>query len=73
MFYYLKKINYDGYIAVDIFPFRESTLGCTSETVLNLKKFEELVDMAGLDRIEALIASGDPTQYTKFLRENIYR
>ena len=41
MCYYLKKIDYQGYLAADLFPYREDTLGCTKETVLNLKKYEE--------------------------------
>lgn len=73
MFYYLKKFEYDGYLAVDIFPYRDNTLGCTSETVLNLKKFESLVDIIGMDKLEAVIASGDATKMTKLIRESIYK
>jgi len=73
MFYWLKKYNYDGFLAADIFPYRESTLKCTAETILNLRKFEALVDMIGLEKLEAVISKGDPTEVTKFLRENIYK
>ncbi len=73
MFYFLKKYEYDGNIAVDIFPYRENTLGCTKETVLNLKKFEALVDMIGMDRLGELIAEGDPVKTSEFMRETIYR
>ena len=73
MMYYLKKYQYDGYLAVDIFPYRDNTLGCTSETVLNLKKFESLVDVIGMDKLEAVIASGDATKMTKLIRESIYK
>lgn len=73
MFYFLKKINYNGFIAVDIFPFRENTLGCTKETVLNLKKFESIVDEIGMDKIEYVINEGDPVKYSEFLRQNLYK
>lgn len=73
MFYWLKKYNYDGFLAADIFPYRESTLGCTKETILDLKKFEQLVDMIGMKPIEEMIATGDPTHMTKFIREHIYK
>ena len=73
MFYFLKKYGYDGYIAVDIFPYRENTLGCTKETVLNLKKFEALVDMIGMEKLGAIIEEGDPVKTSEFMRETIYR
>lgn len=73
MFYYLKKYEYDGYLAVDIFPYRDDTLRCTSETILNLKKFEMLTDLIGMDKLGEVIASGDAAKMTKLLRESIYR
>ena len=73
LMYFLKKYEYDGYIAVDIFPYRENTLGCTKETVLNLKKFESLVDMIGMDKLEEIIREADPVKCSEFMRETIYR
>lgn len=73
MFYYLKKMQYDGYLAVDIFPYRDNTLGCTAETVLNLKKFESLVDVIGMDKLAACIEESDATKMTKLIRETIYK
>ena len=73
MFYYLKKYEYDGYMAVDIFPYRDNTLGCTKETVLNLKKFEALVDVIGMDRLGEVIAEGDATKMTRLIRESIFK
>ena len=73
MFYYLKKYEYDGYMAVDIFPYRDDTLGCTKETVLNLKKFESLVDVIGMDNLTEVIASGDAPRMSKLIRESIYK
>ena len=73
LFYFLKKYEYDGYIAVDIFPYRENTLGCTKETVLNLKKFEALVDMIGMKKLGEIIAEADPVKTSEFMRETIYR
>ena len=73
MFYYLKKYEYDGYMAVDIFPYRDDTLRCTKETVLNLKKFESLVDVIGMDNLGEVIASGDAPRMSRLIRENIYK
>ena len=73
MFYYLKKYGYEGCLSVDIFPYRDSTLGCTKETILNLKKFEELVDVIGMDKLEACINEGDATKMSQLIRESIYK
>ena len=58
---------------MDIFPYRENTLGCTKETVLNLKKFEALVDLIGMEKLGGIVAEGDPVKMSEFLRETIYR
>lgn len=73
MVYFLKKMDYKGYLAVDIFPYRENTLRCTKETVLNVKKCEELVDLIGMERLDQLVAEGDPTKCSELLRETIFR
>jgi sugar phosphate isomerase/epimerase len=41
LFFSLQKVNYNGYIAVDIFPFRENTLRAAEESLLNMDKFRK--------------------------------
>ena len=73
MFYALRKVKYDGFMAIDIFPYREDQYQSTSESVLNMKKFDEAVDLIGFDRLTALIEEGDPNKTSKAVREAIFK
>ena len=73
MFYSLRKCGYDGFISVDIFPYREDSYEATRQSVLNMKKYEEMIDLIGYEKLEDVIANGDPCEMTKLLREALYR
>jgi sugar phosphate isomerase/epimerase len=73
MFYSLRKLNYDGFIAVDIFPYREDQYDATRQSVLNMKKYNEMIDLIGFDKIGDVIENGDPCEMTRVVREAIYR
>ena len=72
MFYALKKCGYDGYIAVDIFPYREDSYEATKQSVLNMKAYEAAIDRIGLDRMREMIERGDPCEMTKIIREEVF-
>lgn len=73
MFYSLRKFNYDGFIAVDIFPYREDQYDATRQSVLNMKKYNEMIDLIGFDKLGDVIENGDPCEMTRVIREAIYR
>lgn len=71
LLYFLKKNKYDGWVSVDIFPFREDPFAATRESILNMKKFSQMVDRIGLPRIEEAIQSGDFCETQKMIRETV--
>ena len=73
MFYSLRKVGYEGFVAVDIFPYREDQYEATRQSVLNMKKYDEAIDMIGYDTIEALVKEGDPNKMVKIIREAIFK
>jgi xylose isomerase len=73
MFYALRKVKYDGFMAIDIFPYREDQYESTRESVLFMKKFDEAVDLIGFKKLEELIAEGDPNKTVKAVREAIFK
>lgn len=73
MFYSLKKCGYDGFVSVDIFPYREDSYEATRQSVLNMKKFEEIVDSVGMERIGEIIQNGDPCEMVNMLRMSLFR
>ena len=72
MFYSLRKAGYDGFIAVDIFPYRENSYLATRESVLNMKAYDGMVDKIGFDRLKDVIENGDPCEMTKVVREAVF-
>lgn len=73
MFYSLRKANYEGFISVDIFPYREDQYEATRQSVLNMKKYDEMIDMIGFEKLSDVIENGDPCEMTKVVREAIYK
>jgi len=73
MFYVIKKIGYDKWCTVDIFPYREDSMRALEESILNMHKFNELVDVIGLSELDKCIDSDDVTESIKLLREKIFR
>ena len=73
MFYSLRKFGYEGFISVDIFPYREDQYAATRESVLNMKKYDEIIDIIGFDKLRDVIENGDPCEMTRLIRESIYK
>ena len=73
MFYSLRKVNYDGFIAVDIFPYREDQYEATRQSVLNMKKYDEIIDQIGFDKLSDVVENGDPCEMVRVIREAVFK
>lgn len=73
MFYALRKCGYRGFMAIDIFPYREDSILSTAESVKNLQRFDQAIDLIGFDRLAELIEEGDPNKTTAVVREAIFK
>ena len=73
MFYSLRKVNYEGFMSVDIFPYREDQYEATRQSVLNMKKFDEAVDRIGFKTLGELIEEGDPCKTVAAVREAVFK
>lgn len=73
MMYSLTKVKYNGWITVDIFPFRENSLDATRESVAFMKKYAELINRIGFENINDMIKNGDVPDTLKAIREAIFR
>lgn len=68
-FYLLKKYDYQGYISVDIFPYREDAVDAVAESILCMKDYDRIIDRWGLENIDRLIAKGNVPETLKAMRE----
>lgn len=73
LFALLKKINYEGWCSVDIFPFREDSFRAAEESILYMRKFEELADAVGGEKLDACLNSDDVTGTVGLIRESIFK
>lgn len=73
MFYSLRKVGYEGFISVDIFPYREDQYEATRQSVLNMKKYDEIIDRIGFNKLGDVIENGDPCEITNVIRENVFK
>ena len=72
MFHVLARRGYDGWISVDIFPYRENQFEAVRESVLHMVTYAKLVDKIGLKRLDELISVGSATETMKVIREAVY-
>ncbi|MGD2143834.1 MAG: sugar phosphate isomerase/epimerase family protein [Anaerolineae bacterium] len=67
--YWLDRLGYDGWYALDIFPYREDGVRAASESIRWIKGLHNLLDEIGRDEIGDVIASGDAMDATALVRE----
>jgi len=68
-FYWLKKTAYSGWLSIDPYPYREDSLNAVREGVNAMASFSRLIDWLPVSETEKLIADGDATKMTAYLRE----
>jgi sugar phosphate isomerase/epimerase len=73
MFYSLRKVGYDGFVSVDIFPYREDQYEATRQSVLNMQKYDAAVDRIGFEKLSELVEQGDPCAMVKTVREALFK
>ena len=72
LFYWLKQIGYEGWHSMDLYPYREDGGRAVSESVAFLRDLERTMTPARLDEISQLLANGDATLSTRWVRELIF-
>ena len=72
-FYALQKVQYDGWCAIDIFPFREDSFRATEESLRYMEIFNNWVNEVGIATIEKLIATSSVTDTLQFIRNTLFK
>ncbi len=69
LLYWLDRLDYTGWYALDIFPYREDGVRAANESIRWLKGLHGLLDKIGRDKIAAVIESGDAMDMSQMMRE----
>ncbi|MBI2841828.1 MAG: TIM barrel protein [Armatimonadetes bacterium] len=67
--YWIRRLNYGGWLTLDIFPYREDKLPAARNCFAWLETMFEAVEKTGLERINSIIQTADATQSSKLVRE----
>jgi sugar phosphate isomerase/epimerase len=65
--YWLDRTGYDGWLSMDQYPYREDAAGAIGESILWLRRFDEILQ-AHRGEIDALVAADDAVRTSRFLR-----
>ena len=69
--FYLKHLNYDGWLVSDVAPFRLDPVKVCSQTYRNVVWAEKMVDRVGVDRIWKIIREGDPMDAMELFQQSM--
>ena len=67
--YWLDRIGYDGWYALDIFPYREDGISAATESIAWIDGLYRLLDRIGREKIGKIIASNDSMAASRVIRE----
>lgn len=71
LLFWLKETGYRGWYSMDQYPYREDGAAAVRESVCFLQGVDALLTAATIARLRALVAAGDPTRSSAFVRELI--
>jgi xylose isomerase len=71
LLYWLDRVGYDGWYALDIFPYREDGIQAATESIRWIQGLHGLLDKIGRPRIAELIAESDAMGASRAIREAI--
>jgi xylose isomerase len=72
LLYWLDRVGYRGWYALDIFPYRENGIRAAQESIAWIKALVGLLDRIGRDEIARVIAEGDAMAASALVREALF-
>jgi xylose isomerase len=69
LLYWLDRMNYTGWYALDIFPYRENGIRAATESIKWIQGLHGLLDKIGRERLAAAIAASDAMETQALVRE----
>jgi len=69
LIYWLDRLDYSGWYALDIFPYREDGVRAANESIKWIKGLHGLLDKLGRDEITRVVSSGDAMDMSALMRK----
>ena len=68
LLYWLRRTGYEGWMTLDIFPYREDGIKAATESIEWIRGLFRVLDKMGEERIAEVIASADATEASRLVR-----
>lgn len=68
LLYWLKRVGYEGWLTLDIFPYREDGVKAAKESIAWTQDMLQLLEAIDDEQVEQVIASGDATEASRLMR-----
>lgn len=72
MFYWLRRLNYKGFISIDQYPYREDGRDACEQSIKWMRTFEAAAEKIDLPRMKEILAANDAVASTAYMRELIF-
>ena len=72
LLYWLERLDYDGWYSLDIFPYRDDSIGVATESIAWIKDLRTVLDSIGMDKVERVIKTRDAAMASKMVREGMF-
>jgi sugar phosphate isomerase/epimerase len=72
LLYWLDRVEYSGWYALDIFPYREDGVRAATESIRWIQTLHGALDRMGRDRIADVVAGGDALTASALVREAMF-
>jgi xylose isomerase len=69
LLYWLDRLHYDGWYALDIFPYRENGIRAASESIAWIKGLHGLLDKLGRERVAEMLGRSDAMEASALIRQ----
>lgn len=73
LLYWLERIGYDGWYSLDIFPYRDDSVGLATESYNWIHDLRASIAEVGMDKFAKVIAERDQAKASKLIRETMLR
>jgi xylose isomerase len=70
--YWLEAMDYNGWYSLDIFPYRDDSIGMATESIQWIKDMRQVIHEIGMDRIAEVIQCGDAAQASRLIRQGLF-
>lgn len=70
--YMLRKVDYDGWCSLDLFPCREDAIAVTRESVAYMQIYDAIIEKIGMEAIGDMIEKGDYMQVSQMIRTCVF-